>query len=65
MTVAHLMFAIATTVYILIAIRLEEQDLVREFGRTYEDYRRRVPMLVPFGRGRQKRVSVAERRAAV
>ena len=54
MTVAHLVFAVATTAYILIAIRLEEQDLVREFGRTYRDYRQRVPMLVPFVRARRK-----------
>ncbi len=48
MTAAHLMFAIATSTYILLAIQFEEHDLVREFGGTYEDYRRRVPMLVPF-----------------
>ena len=48
MTFAHLLFAIATTAYILIAIQFEERDLVHEFGETYEDYRRRTPMLVPF-----------------
>ena len=48
MTVAHLLFAMATTSYILIAIRLEERDLVRQFGGAYEEYRQRVPMLVPF-----------------
>ena len=48
MTVAHLVFAIATSVYILLAIQFEEHDMVREFGETYEDYKRRVPMLVPF-----------------
>jgi protein-S-isoprenylcysteine O-methyltransferase Ste14 len=47
MTAAHLVFAIATTAYILIAIRLEEKDLVAEHGHSYERYRRQVPMLIP------------------
>jgi protein-S-isoprenylcysteine O-methyltransferase Ste14 len=47
MTVAHLIFALATTAYILIAIRLEERDLVSAFGNVYEDYRARTPMLIP------------------
>jgi protein-S-isoprenylcysteine O-methyltransferase Ste14 len=52
MTVTHLVFAIATTAYILIAIRLEERDLV-EIHPEYPGYRKRVPMLFPrpFGRG--------------
>lgn len=47
MTAAHLVFAIATAGYILVAIQLEEQDLVREHGAAYEEYRRSVPMLIP------------------
>jgi protein-S-isoprenylcysteine O-methyltransferase Ste14 len=47
MTTAHLLFSIATTAYILLAIRFEERDLVREHGETYEEYRRSVPMLIP------------------
>ena len=47
MTVAHLLFALTTTAYILIAIRWEEQDLVSVFGDAYARYRDRTPMLVP------------------
>jgi protein-S-isoprenylcysteine O-methyltransferase Ste14 len=52
MSLAHLLFAVATTAYILLAIQFEERDLVREHGESYERYRRTVPMLVPFARRR-------------
>ena len=48
-----LLLALGMTVYILIAIRFEERDLLAVFGHAYADYRRRVGMLVPgLGRGR-------------
>jgi protein-S-isoprenylcysteine O-methyltransferase Ste14 len=47
MTGAHLLFALMTTTYILIAIQLEEHDLIDTFGAEYVAYRRRTPMLIP------------------
>ncbi len=47
MTVGHLLFSLATTLYILIAIRFEERDLVRHYGEQYQAYRQRTPMLIP------------------
>ena len=47
MTAAHLVFALATTTYILIAIQLEERDLIDIHGNAYSNYRKNVPMLIP------------------
>ena len=52
MSISHLVFAIGTTVYILIGIQLEERDLIAFHGKAYRDYRDRVPMLIPFTRKR-------------
>jgi len=53
MTLAHLVFSIATTGYILLAIQFEERDLVREHA-DYDDYRQSVPMLIPFTASRNE-----------
>lgn len=47
MSQGHLLFSIVTTVYILVAVRIEEGDLMRAHGDDYADYRRRVSMLLP------------------
>jgi methanethiol S-methyltransferase len=48
MTVGHLVFALGMTVYILVGVWFEERDLVKAFGVKYAEYRKRVPMLVPW-----------------
>jgi methanethiol S-methyltransferase len=52
MTAGHLLFSIATTGYILLAIQFEERDLVATLGNQYRDYRSGTSMLVPLPRRR-------------
>lgn len=47
MTVGHLLFAAATSGYILIALQLEERDLIQYFGDVYREYRKQTPMFLP------------------
>lgn len=47
MSTAHLLFAVVTTVYIVIALQFEERDLVSYYGATYEKYKRQVSMILP------------------
>jgi protein-S-isoprenylcysteine O-methyltransferase Ste14 len=53
MTLGHLVFAFTCTAYILIAIQWEERDLMKEHGENYENYRRRVSMILPLPRKKQ------------
>lgn len=48
MSAAHLLFAVLTTGYIFTAIQFEEKDLVTHFGSKYEDYKKSLPMIIPF-----------------
>jgi protein-S-isoprenylcysteine O-methyltransferase Ste14 len=50
MTIAHLLFAILTTGYILTAIQFEEKDLQNHFGEKYQNYKKLAPMIIPFSK---------------
>ena len=61
MTLGHLLFAGALTLYMFGAAFIEERDLVRHFGEVYREYQRRVPMFVPqFARGDRTEPEVRE-----
>lgn len=50
MTLGHLLFAAAATLYILLGIQLEERDLIAAYGRAYQEYIHRTSMLIPWPR---------------
>lgn len=60
MTISHLALALGMTLYILVGIAFEERDLVQRFGKSYLEYQRSVPKLIPWFRARPGR---ADKRA--
>jgi protein-S-isoprenylcysteine O-methyltransferase Ste14 len=50
MSVGRLVFALATTAYIFVGVRLEERDLRATIGPTYDEYRSEVRMFLPVPR---------------
>jgi len=55
MTIVHLFLAVVSAAYILVAVRWEEQDLVDEIGEGYSNYKKQVPMIIPFiGKGKKR-----------
>ena len=50
MTMTHLLLSAPLTVYVLISLKYEERDLVTTLGENYENYQRRVPMIIPFSK---------------
>ncbi|MCC6145062.1 MAG: isoprenylcysteine carboxylmethyltransferase family protein [Candidatus Hydrogenedentes bacterium] len=60
MTVTHLFFALVTTAYIVIAVQLEERDLIEMHGARYATYRKQVPMFIPRIMTRKRAEQTAE-----
>lgn len=61
MTLGHLIFAVATTGYFLIALQFEERDLLQRFGHLYREYKEQISMFIPrLGGAAQPRSEVSQ-----
>jgi methanethiol S-methyltransferase len=61
MTVAHLLFAIVTTSFILTAIQFEERDLPDHVGDKYRSHKKKIPMILPFQKSQTKEAAASDR----
>jgi protein-S-isoprenylcysteine O-methyltransferase Ste14 len=57
LTEGHLLMAVGTTAYMLVAIVFEERDLLQQFGADYRAWRARTPMFIPRLRSKRPRPS--------
>lgn len=60
MTFSHLIFALGTTIYMLVGIKLEEVDMISIYGDLYQEYRQKVSMLIPIPRRKLTRQKIQE-----
>lgn len=60
MTVSHLVFAIGTTIYMLVGIKLEEVDMISLYGKLYEEYQAQVSMLIPWPKSKLTQQKIRE-----
>jgi len=62
MTLGHFIFSLMNTLYILIAVKfLEEKDLRKVFGKEYELYQKKVPMIIPLIGKKEKQITLKEK----
>lgn len=60
MTVSHLIFALGTTIYMLVGIKLEEVDMIYIYGKLYQEYQEQVSMLLPLPKTKLTRQKIQQ-----